>query len=130
MELIHLASPPLFQAFANQLEEEVFILAWGDRRPDDRFLFVNRTMASWVQMEPEAFVGKPLISVTNFLIRFFDDPKDFLGQIQAAVESRPNPSTMLWETSKPQPMKLEVRTIPLKNRDGNYIGTAGFARPV
>jgi hypothetical protein len=130
MELVQLVSLPMFQTIANQLEEGVFILAWGDRRPDDRFVFVNQTMASWAQMKPEAFVGKPLISVTNFLIRFFDNPQDFLSQIKAAVENRPQPSKMLWEASKPQPMKLEVWTIPLQNKDGEYIGEVGLAHPV
>lgn len=130
LDVCQLAKLPLFQAIAEQIREGFCIIAWGDRQEDDRFLYVNQTLASWVDMKPEDFVGKPMVSVINFLSRFFKDPNEFLDQVRAAVNRRPQPTTMVWEVTKPKPMEIDVRTVPLLNRAGEYIGTACFLRPI
>lgn len=130
LELCQLASLPLFQSIADQLEEGLYIEAWGERRSDDRILFVNRAFASLAGMRPEDFMGKQEIPVVNFAARFFEDPEGFLKQVHEAAHKRPDPGTLVFEVSRPRKMKVEVRTFPLKNKAGELIGAGGFLRPI
>ncbi len=128
LELCQLVSLPMFQVVADQLEEGIYIEAWGERRSDDRILFVNRAFASLAGMRPEDFMGKQEIPVVNFGARFFDDPEGFLKQVHEAAHKRPDPATLVFEVSKPRKMRIEVRTFPIKNKAGELVGAGGFLR--
>jgi len=130
IELCQLSSLPLFQAIANQLEVGFYLVGFGERRADDRVLFVNQTFAFWIGMKPEDFLDKPGLMVINFAARFFDDPQDFLRRIQESVAKRPQPPTMVLEVAKPQPMRVEVRHLPLHTKAGELVGIAAFLRKI
>jgi len=127
-ELCQLVSLPLFQAITNQFEEGFFVEGWGENRGDDRLLFVNDAMASLAGMKSLDFMGKPSMSVVNFATRFFACPEDFLQKIRETTGQRLEGTSLVLEISKPQKMKVEMRIFPLKNREGEAIGAAGFLR--
>lgn len=130
LELCQLASLPLFQAIANQLEVGFYLVGFGERRAEDRVLFVNQTFTSWIGMKPEDFQGKPDALVINFAARYSDDPQGFLRRIQESVAQRPQPPTIVLEVAKPRPMKVEIRHVPLHTKAGEIVGIAAFLRKI
>lgn len=130
LELCQLVSLPLFRAIADQLDEGFYVEAWGERQADDRLLFVNQAFASLAGMKPEDFIGKPELPLVNFAARFFDDPASFLQKVRESARKRPEPGTLVFEVSRPQKMKVEVSTFPLKNKEGDVIGAGGFLRQI
>lgn len=130
MELARLVSLPLFQAIADQLEEGLIIEAWGRGPSEERILFVNRTMAAWVEMEPGSFIGKSERLVVNFFSRFFADPRTFLQRVQDALAGRPRPPATVWKVDKPRPMEVEARTVQLTSRSEEVIGGAIFLKRI
>ena len=130
LELTQLVSHPLFRAFADQLEQACYVIAWGSTREEDQLLYVNPAMASLAGMESEAFLDKSAEPVVRFAARFFDDPQVFLDKIYEFVTHRPEPYVVTLELSRPKRMKFEIRNVPLKGCTGEVLGAAGFLKPI
>ena len=130
LELTHLTSHPLFRAFADQLDQACYIIAWGSTREEDRLLYVNPALASLAGMEPEAFLDKSAEPVVRFAARFFDDPRTFLERIYEFLTHRPEPFVTELELSRPKRMKFEIRNVPLKGCTGQVLGAAGFLKVI
>lgn len=130
LELTRLASHPLFRAFADQLDQAVYIIAWGSTREEDRLLYVNPALTTLAGMEPEAFLDKSAEPVVRFAARFFDDPKTFLERVYEFLTHRPEPFVVALEVARPRRMKVEIRNVPLRGCTGEVLGAAGFLKMI
>jgi hypothetical protein len=130
LELTQLTSHPLFRAFADQLDQACYIIAWGSTREEDRLLYVNPALASLSGMEAKDFLDKSAEPVVRFAARFFDNPRAFLERIYEFLTHRPEPFVTELELSRPRRMKFEIRNVPLKGCTGQVLGAAGFLKTI
>jgi hypothetical protein len=129
-ELYQLVRMPLFQHIADQMEQGLMVEAWGVERVQDRVLFINAPLATWLGMKPEAFRDKPAVSVISFGTRFFEHQEE-LSKIVTLYDAHPTePLQVTVEVAKPQRMTLAVRIFPLKNQGGEAIGIFILCRRV
>jgi len=130
LEVLQLVRTPLFQRIADQMEEGLLVEALGKERPQDRFVYMNAPLATWLGMKPEAFRDKPAASVITFGTRFVEQQEE-LRKIFALYEAHPTePLQVTMEIAKPQRMTLGIRTFPLKNPRGEAIGILVLCRRV
>jgi len=129
-EIIQLVRRPLFQHIADQMEQGLIVEAWGLERAQDRILFINAPLATWLGMNPEAFREKPAVSVISFVPRFFEQQEE-LSQLVTLYDAHPTePRQATLEVAKPQRMTLDVRIFPLKDPCGEAIGIFILCRRV